>query len=71
MGKIAPGPRYTQCEGKVKHERYRDAYNSIRRQAKIRSEPTRKLSAYKCSYCGYFHIGKSSQRKVHRPNRMR
>ena len=52
------------CDGKFKHEKRVDAIKQAK-NGKI------KLNVYRCSFCGFFHVGHSSEKDMDNHKRFR
>jgi hypothetical protein len=52
--------RRRQCEGKVRHETLPDALRHSRSLSA--HEGGSRIAAYRCQFCGGFHVGHSSMR---------
>lgn len=54
-------PAYLQCWGKERYDSARLAQKVIRRRALVRKLRKKKLErplvSYRCSHCGFYHIG--------------
>lgn len=48
------------CEGKKKYETASEAKSAMRRMKRIGKNVRRRLSHYRCAFCGFYHVGNDS-----------
>lgn len=58
------GDYHRSCDGKAKHDSEAKAWRAIAGVTKRRGWDG-KMNAYRCGYCGFWHIGHARQAKAH------
>lgn len=56
----------TSCEGKIRHSSYWEAKKYQKKSTlllHVNAKRKKKLSIYKCSFCGGFHAGKKLRKQ--------